>query len=115
MGWTQIAIANLESDALIGDIGFNRLDIHQAELGFTLETRSQSNGLMREALTALLDHAFESMALHRVTANTDARNTASQRLLERLGFRLEGISRENWLEDGRWYDEHHYALLARGW
>jgi RimJ/RimL family protein N-acetyltransferase len=114
-GWTQIAVASLESGTLLGDIGFRRFEPRHAEIGFTLARAHQGKGIMREALEALLGHAFSRLEVHRVIAGTDVRNTASQGLLKRLGFRLEGVSVESWLEDGQWFDEHQYALLAREW
>jgi RimJ/RimL family protein N-acetyltransferase len=113
-GWTQIGVADLETNGLLGDIGFRRFE-HQAELGFTLATPHQGKGIMREALKGLLRFAFSTLSLHRVIANTDGRNTASQGLLTRLGFRLEGKLLESWHEDGAWFDEHLYALLRREW
>jgi RimJ/RimL family protein N-acetyltransferase len=114
-GWTQVAIADLETDALLGDIGFRRFEPRHAEIGFTLARQQQGRGIMREALEALLNHAFTQLDVHRVIANTDARNLASQTLLTRLGFRLETVSVESWLEDGQWFDEHGYALLRHEW
>jgi RimJ/RimL family protein N-acetyltransferase len=114
-GWTQVAVADLESDVLLGDIGWRRFEPRHAEIGFTLATAHQGKGVMREALEALLSQGFSALGVHRVIAGTDARNTASQALLTRLGFRLEGVSVESWLEAGRWFDEHQYALLEREW
>jgi RimJ/RimL family protein N-acetyltransferase len=114
-GWTQIAVASLEGDALLGDIGFRRFEPRHAEIGFTLAREHQGKGIMREALEGVLRHAFTTLGVHRVIANTDVRNTASQGLLRRLGFRLEGVNVESWLEDGLWFDEHQYALLRREW
>jgi RimJ/RimL family protein N-acetyltransferase len=114
-GWTQIGVADLETNLLLGDIGFKRFEPRHAELGFTLAAPHQGKGIMREALEMLLNFAFSRLDLHRVVANTDARNTASQGLLTRLGFRLEGVSVESWWEAEVWYDEHHYALLRREW
>jgi RimJ/RimL family protein N-acetyltransferase len=113
-GWTQIGVADLKMNMLLGDIGFRRFQ-QQAELGFTLATQHQGKGIMREALEELLNFTFSTLELHRVIANTDARNTPSQGLLTRLGFRLEGQFKESWHEDGTWVDEHLYALLKREW
>ena len=109
LGWTQIALANLETDALIGDIGFNRVDSSSAEIGFTLAATHQGQGLMREALEKLFEHAAQT-GVRRVTATTDVRNLASQRLLTRLGFTLEQVLKDSWLEDGAYFDEYFYAL-----
>ncbi len=108
-GWTQIAVASLETDALIGDIGFNRTHSSSAEIGFTLAANAQGLGLMREAIGKLLEHAAQT-GVQRVTATTDVRNTASQGLLTRLGFTLEQVLKDSWLEDGVYFDEYRYTL-----
>lgn len=109
LGWTQIGVATLETDALIGDIGFNRVDSSSAEIGFTIKATQQRQGLMREATHKLLECAVQT-GVQRIIATTDVRNTASQRLLTRLGFRLEQILKNSWLEDGEYFDEYLYAL-----
>jgi RimJ/RimL family protein N-acetyltransferase len=53
--------------------------------------------------------------LHRVIAISDVENTASFRVLERLGFRREGHFVENLMFKGKWASEYHYAMLAREW
>jgi RimJ/RimL family protein N-acetyltransferase len=54
--------------------------------------------------------------MHRIAADTDPRNLASIRLLERLGFRLEGQMLECYLDtNGTWLDSHIYAMLAYEW
>ena len=70
---------------------------------------------MGEALAALLDHAFGEMGLHRVEADTDVANHRSLALLERLGFRREGVLRERWLVEGSHSDSHFLGLLDREW
>ena len=109
IGWTQIGVATFATDALIGDIGFNRIDSVTAEIGFTLAATHQGQGLMREAVETLLNYAIQT-GVQRITATTDVRNAASQGLLTRLGFRLEQILRDSWLEDGEFFDEYLYAF-----
>jgi RimJ/RimL family protein N-acetyltransferase len=70
---------------------------------------------MREALTALLDYAFGPMGLRRLEASVNPVNTASHGLLVRLGFELEGVRRERWIEKGRPADSAMYGLLGREW
>jgi [ribosomal protein S5]-alanine N-acetyltransferase len=66
---------------------------------------------MPDALTLLIDHAFEDLKLHRIEADVDPRNTASLRLLERLGFRREGHLRERYFKDGEIQDSVMFGLL----
>ena len=64
-----------------------------------------------EAVRAVLDHAFRVQGLHKVSAECDARNTASARLLERTGFTREGLLRRHTWIKGEWTDDLLYGLL----
>ncbi|MEU1622415.1 GNAT family protein [Streptomyces sp. NPDC005722] len=115
-GWFQYAVELVVGGELIGDIGVclhdNRM---QAELGFTLARAHQGHGYAAEAVTALLDRLFAECGLHRVSAECDARNSASARLLERVGFRLEGRRpAHSWIK-GEWTDDLLFGLLADDW
>ncbi|MFC6081753.1 GNAT family N-acetyltransferase [Sphaerisporangium aureirubrum] len=113
-GWFQYAIDL--NGALIGDIGVklhqNRL---QAKIGYTLAAPHQGRGYATEALTAFLRHLFTERRLHRVSAACDSRNHRSARLLERLGFRREGLRRKHIWIKGEWTDDLLYGLLSADW
>lgn len=87
----------------------------RAETGYILAPAAWGRGLATEAMGALLDHAFGPLALRRVEADVDPRNTGSCRLLERLGFRQEGHLRERWVVAGEVSDTALFGLLAREW
>jgi RimJ/RimL family protein N-acetyltransferase len=87
----------------------------RAEVGYALAASTWGQGYMHEALTALLDHGFDALDLHRVEADIDPRNAASARSLERLGFMREGLLRERWIVDGEVSDSALYGLLAHEW
>ncbi|WP_158104507.1 GNAT family N-acetyltransferase [Amycolatopsis kentuckyensis] len=111
-GWFQYAVELRGGGGLIGDVGVcvdpNRM---QADLGFTMAPAHQRRGYATEAARCVLDRLFES-GIRRVSAECDARNTASARLLERLGFRPEGHRRRHtWLK-GEWTDDLLFGLLA---
>ena len=109
-GWFQYAV-DLDG-VLIGDLGLN-LDenLMQAELGFTLASAYQGRGYATEAVRGLLDDVFIERKLHRVSAECDARNTASARLLERVGFKQEGLRLSNSWFKGEWTDDLLFGLL----
>jgi ribosomal-protein-alanine N-acetyltransferase len=90
-------------DAVIGTIGLYRLkpEHHCAEVGYVLSPDHWGKGLMSEALEAVAAAAFERLRFHRLEAITDPDNVRSRRLLERHGFRLEGILRESYYWEGR--------------
>jgi RimJ/RimL family protein N-acetyltransferase len=115
-GWFQYAIALRDSDLLIGDIGVNLQENRmQAEIGFTLATPWQGKGYAYEALRRMLDHLFTERNLHRVSAECDARNVRSARLLGRLGFAREGCRRRHTFIKGEWTDDLLFGLLAGEW
>lgn len=87
----------------------------RCEIGFMLARPYWGTGVMQEAVPALLDHAFDTLGMLRIEADIDPRNTASARLLQRLGFRHEGLLRERWLVNGEVCDSDYYGLLLRDW
>ena len=115
-GWFQWAIERTADRAHIGDLG---VALHenkrQAEIGFTLAPAYQKRGYAAEAVRAMLDHLFRVRGLHKVSAEADARNIASARLLERVGFVREGLLRSHTWIKGEWTDDLIYGLLAEEW
>jgi aminoglycoside 6'-N-acetyltransferase len=107
--WLQIAIS-LDGE-LIGDVAVRLSDAgHMAKIGYTIAPAHQRRGFGAEAVAALITHLFEA-GIHRVVASLDARNLASARLLERVGFRHEGTAISAELADGEWCDVAYYAIL----
>ena len=104
-------------DLVIGTCTLHRIDQQhrRAELGYILRRDLWGRGLAHEALTALLNHAFGAMGLHRLEADIDPRNAASIRSVERLGFKLEGRLRERYFLAGEIQDSVIYGLLAPEW
>lgn len=113
----QWGIALLDTDVVIGTCTLAGLDAgnRRAELGFALARTHWRRGYMSEALPALLRFGFGEMHLHRVWADIDPRNTASIRVLERLGFRREGLLREHYLVQGEPQHAVVYGLLRSEW
>ena len=88
--WYQLAISSIDSDELVGDLAVHFIDQEQIEIGFTVCPEHQSKGVATEAVSRFLRYVFGELNKHRVLATTDAKNTASYRLLEKLAFRREG-------------------------
>jgi len=85
--WAQIAIAEPQTSALLGDIGlYLAPDARVAEIGFTLARHAQGRGLGTAAVQEALRLIFLSTAVECVKGITDARNHASIALLERVGM-----------------------------
>ena len=102
---------------LIGTCGFCRWDRqhHHAEIGYDLWSDYWGQGLMPEALVALVKFGFEEMILNRIEATTHTENERSQRVLAKLGFQREGILREYYCQDGIYNDQIQFSLLCREW
>lgn len=84
--WTQLGIADDLTDQLIGDLGIHvSADGREAEFGFSLARAAQGRGLASAAVRAAIAQVFEQTAVRHIHAQTDARNAACIRLLERLG------------------------------
>lgn len=113
--WRNLAV--LDGDIFLGEVGFGLIsEIHRTvELGYVFEPSTSGNGFATEAVEALFPIAFNSMNAHRVVACLDARNSASARLAERLGMRIEAHFRENEIVKGEWTDEQVFALLKSEW
>ena len=115
-GWFQWAIERTADRAHLGDLGVNRHENRmRADLGFTLAPVFQGQGYATEAVRGMLGHLFRVEGLHKVSAECDARNTASARVLERAGFTREGHLRSHTWIKNEWTDDLLYGLLADEW
>ncbi len=113
----QWGVWHRDDSKTIGTVTLASLDLRnlRAEIGFMLSRDRWGQGLMSEALGALLDYAFGELELERIEADVDPRNEASLRLLERLGFVREGYLRERWRVGGGVQDTVMLGLLRREW
>jgi ribosomal-protein-alanine N-acetyltransferase len=85
------------------------------EIGYMLGEEYQGRGLGTRAVALFVEKLFRETTLHRVYATVSVENVPSCRLLERLGFRREGVMREHYLIQGRRVDEVLYGLLRHEW
>ena len=111
------AITLPDTDRYIGSCMFFSFDpgFHRAETGYNLNRAYWGQGLMAEAMSAVLTYAFNEMGLHRVEANIDIDNARSKGLLLKLGFTYEGNLRERYVFGDQLLDEHYFGLLDREW
>lgn len=83
-----------------------------AELGYWIDARFAGRGIMPTALAMGVDHCFQEMSMHRLEASIRPDNAASRRVVEKLGFRDEGIRVRQLHIDGAWRDHICYAITA---
>ncbi|MGH3350681.1 MAG: GNAT family N-acetyltransferase, partial [Nocardioides sp.] len=107
--------ARREDGAFLGWCTLNSWnpDFRSASLGYCLGRPAWGQGYATEAVGALLGWAFDALDLNRVQAEADTRNPASARVLEKLGFRLEGTLREDCVVNGDVSDSWVFGLLRR--
>lgn len=113
----QWGVVSDTAGLVVGTCTLANLDWHnrRAEIGFAVGAKHQGKEFASKAARLVLDHAFGSLALHRVEGWVATSNAASIKTLERLGFRHEGTLRERDLVDGVMVDSHAYSLLAAEW
>ena len=87
---------------------------HQGEIGYWLGRAYWGRGIATEALRQMTDQGFGEMALRKLCGPVLAPNIASMRVLEKVGYRLEGILKQDVERGGELHDIHHYAKLADG-
>jgi RimJ/RimL family protein N-acetyltransferase len=104
-----------QTDELVGDFVLWLHGPEQGEIGFIVHPDHHGRGYATEAGRVLLGLAFEGLGLHRVIGCAEVRNTASSRVLEKLGMRLEARLVENEWVKGEWQSELVYAMLDREW
>lgn len=109
------AITLKPSDALVGSIGFWRIDKenHRTEIGYMLQSKHQGKGIMSEAMDMAILFAFENMKVHSIEANTNPQNEASIQLLTSKGFEQEAYFKEHYYFDGKFLDSAIFSLLER--
>jgi RimJ/RimL family protein N-acetyltransferase len=99
---------------VIGGVGLERgSDVGRlcAEVGYWLGRMHWGHGYASEAVAAFAGYAFATFPLERLQAWVFAPNQASRRVLEKCGFRLEGVARRSVLKDHRFLDACLYARL----
>jgi RimJ/RimL family protein N-acetyltransferase len=111
------AVTLRDQSPVIGEVTlmWRSQEHRQAEIGYVLNPAYQGHGYAVEAAAPLLRLGFTEFGFHRIYARCDARNTASYKVMERLGMRCEGHFIENELFKGEWSDELQYALLQSEW
>lgn len=112
--WGIVAKAQNRLVGTCGLYNWNKTS-HSAEIGYDLEPAYWGQGIMTEALQAILKYGFQEMKLNRVQALVDAENLHSLKLLEELGFKREGVFRQRTHFKGRFHDDVCLSLLREEW
>jgi [ribosomal protein S5]-alanine N-acetyltransferase len=112
---TSVPLAVRVEGRLAGQVTLDNIvrgAMRGGHLGYWIDRRVAGQGMASLAVALVCDHAFGAVGLHRVEADIRPENLPSRRLVERLGFRQEGLLRRFLDIDGDWRDHLAYALLA---
>jgi RimJ/RimL family protein N-acetyltransferase len=113
----RLAITIPEQDIVKGILKLSRQyeTIREWEIGWAVHPDLWGKGYAPDAARKVMDWAFKELNVHRFVAFCHAGNTASVRVMEKLGMHQEGRLRESrWLR-GEWWDELVYAIVERDW
>ncbi|MDH3365893.1 MAG: GNAT family N-acetyltransferase [Thermoplasmata archaeon] len=102
---------------IIGSAGFYSWDKEnaKADMGYELRPPYWGKGIMKEALERIVTFGFEEMGLNRIKVTIMSNNPRSMGLIEKVGFRREGIMKDYSKFEGEYTDEHFFAMLKRDW
>ncbi|MFC4158115.1 GNAT family N-acetyltransferase [Chitinimonas lacunae] len=114
---TRWALVRREDQLLVGTCGLFRWNPNwrNCVVGYELGRAAWGQGLMTEAMRAVLEYGFEVMQVNRIQAEIHPDNLPSIRLVEKLGFALEGVHREQAFWANAYHDLACYSLLQRDW
>jgi ribosomal-protein-alanine N-acetyltransferase len=112
--WT---IVTKDTKDVIGTCGFNNWvkKSSRGEIGYELGKEYWGKGYASEAVKEILKYGFKTMNLNRIEAFTVPEATSSINLLEKLGFKKEGLLRDYGFWNGKYWDENIYSLLRKDW
>lgn len=115
-----MAITDKESGKLIGSIGLhkdNKRSFSKTNMvGYVLTEPYWGRGLMTEAVKAVIDYAFTKTEVELLSISHFSFNNRSRRVIEKCGFRYEGLMRKvSVIYDGSVQDEACYSLLKEEW
>ena len=109
-----LVLLNREETQVVGVANFTQITrgtMQSCYLGYSLARDFEGQGLMYEGLRAACDYMFQTLELHRIMANYLPHNDRSGRLLDRLGFEVEGQAKAAFKINGAWEDHVLTALI----
>jgi ribosomal-protein-alanine N-acetyltransferase len=112
-----VAIVLKENRRLMGMCGLFRVSWEHmhAELIYWLGKEFWGKGYMTEAARRTVQFGFEELGLERISVGCFARNKASARIIEKLGFTPEGVARHAYCKDGEFLDELRFGMIRSDW
>jgi RimJ/RimL family protein N-acetyltransferase len=113
-----LGIVVKESNAFVGVTGLHEIDFKNRHANFGInigEKSAWSNGYGTEATSLMVQYAFETLNLNRIRLLVFKNNPRARRTYEKVGFRQEGVLRQERFSEGRYWDTITMALLRDEW
>lgn len=111
--------AVMEADGVpVGTIGLLNIDRNNSKAEYYVaigDTAYKGKGVAKEASHLILQYGFEELGLNRIYLFTEIDNIAAQKLFEKVGFRREGVSRQDIISHGKYVDRVAYGYLKEDW
>ncbi|MFI6919767.1 GNAT family N-acetyltransferase [Nonomuraea spiralis] len=114
----RLDLAIMAGDEYVGEIVLNELNRHNLSCNLRialLGSRVFGKGYGTEAIELLLDHAFATTPLHRISLGVYAFNDRARHVYKKIGFVEEGVLRDDLLWDGEWHDAVTMSVLRPEW
>jgi ribosomal-protein-alanine N-acetyltransferase len=111
----ELAVEEIAGGKLIGACDLSLIESRVADLGYMLSADKWGNGYATEIASALVNAAFCELRAERVISTVDVNNSASIRVLEKIGMRWEAVYRKHRRAKNRWWDCHMFSLPREVW
>jgi ribosomal-protein-alanine N-acetyltransferase len=106
-----------ENGKLIGTAGFLEWSEYdkRIDIGYAISERHWNKGIVTEVSKEIVRYGFEELRLNKIAARCTAENSGSEKVMLKLGMKLEGVLLQHVYKDGNYHDIKHYAILAKSW
>lgn len=109
IGW---AICFKTDNKMIGSVSFHRIEKEhcRAEIGYMLHPKHWKQGIVSEAVEAIIKYGFDTLKFHSIEAHIDPTNSGSEKVLRKFNFEKEAYFKENYFFDGKFLDTAVFSL-----
>jgi [ribosomal protein S5]-alanine N-acetyltransferase len=111
----ELAVEEAAGGAVIGACDLSLIEAKVVDLGYMLSAEQWGKGYATEIAAALVEAAFLQLRAERVISTVDVNNSASIRVLEKIGMRWEAVYRKHRRAKNRWWDCHLFTLPREVW
>jgi ribosomal-protein-alanine N-acetyltransferase len=107
------AVCLKTDNKMIGSVSFHRIEKehYRAEIGYMLHPDYWRQGIVSEAVEAIISYGFNTLNLHSIEAHIDPTNIGSEKVLQKFNFVKEAYFKENYFYNGQFLDTAVYSLL----